>query len=146
MLNSHVNAVVRWPDSEDSPFYFALSPLFSSGFSSVFISLALGKRLPSIYMLRCRGDQISWDFFTSLPVHAISLCSSPLSFICMIYIPLSGHTLILCEVNSKSLLIFFFFSPFWSVDHHWVFSLNYAYMQSVIDTLYNIQYALWCRQ
>lgn len=55
-------------------------PLPSSGFSSVFISLALGIRLTSIYMLRCWGDATSWDFFTALLVHSFSLFP-PLSFL-----------------------------------------------------------------
>lgn len=52
---------------------FCSFPLFSSGFSAVFISLALGIRLTSIYMLRCWGDTTSWDFFAYLPVHSFSL-------------------------------------------------------------------------
>lgn len=57
-------------------------PLSSHGFSSVFISLALGIRLTSIYMLRCWGDATSWDFFTALPLHSFSLSRlPPLSFL-----------------------------------------------------------------
>lgn len=62
----------------------SFTPLSSSGFFfSVFISLALGIiRLTSIYMLRCWGDRISWDFFTSLPLRSFS----PSSFLPVLHV------------------------------------------------------------
>lgn len=73
MLNSHVNIVVWWPDSGD---FLPFTLLFPPFLSPVFISIALGIRLTSIYMLRCWGDTTSWDIFTSLPLHSFSLSLS----------------------------------------------------------------------
>lgn len=76
---------VSRPDSGDflasTLLLFPLSP--SGFFFSVFIFLALGIiRLTSIYMLRCRGDRTSWDFFTSLPLRSFS----PSSFLPVLHV------------------------------------------------------------